>query len=410
MPNRSKLHLLLYVALIFTSSKVWALAFEATGQARWDKANPILSREQALQHATDQIRQKAADYMTSQHRERLTRSGPQGHDSLDVYPTGAVNNVRVIEENIKKKTLYLTVVGDIELYMDCNEEKRDLPHHRTLAVTHFPLERPDEANTGYLHDIQFKFSNLLAYELGRSSYFFNAVDIGLINLVENPVQAPARLLPEGSITTALHHSEQFNVQYLVSGVIRSMALHNPAQPREPNLLVDLYNRSSLNPGFHNRNFELDVFVHDAFTGALISQKRYHMTGDWTLDPHIRAGFESPQFWQQDYGKKMREVIRVISNDIQLLLGCEPIRARITQTQQESVWINTGTDSGLRQGDKLRVYRRMTHYDSELRPYFELRDTGQLLTLEDVQPTMSRGRLPADSNTLNIQQDDIVIAH
>jgi hypothetical protein len=106
---------------------------------------------------------------------------------------------------------------------------------------------------------------------------------------------------------------------------------------------------------------------------------------------------------------MRALIRTISNDIQLQLGCEPLRARITRSRDDLLWIDAGSDSGLQPGDKLRVYRRVTRYDRENRPYFELEATGVELTLEQVQATLARGHLPADSGNLNIQRDDIVIA-
>jgi hypothetical protein len=409
MSTLSRVLLSLCFPLLLLPGQLWALAFEATGTAPWDARQPTLSRERALQQAVRQIRQKASDYMRLRRQNEQTRGGLGGYDALEAYQAGAVDNVRVVEEQIKGGQLLLTVIGDIELYRDCQGGRADPPHRLTLALTHFPLQRPEQANTGYLHDIQNRFSNFLAYELRRSSALFNAIDLDRVNLVDDPTQAPARLLPEGRVTTALQQAEQFNVQYLISGVIRSMALQHPVQPREPNLFVDLYDRAGFGGQDSNRYFELDLFIHDAFTGVLVAQKRYQMQGKWELDPHIRTGFDSPPFWQQEYGQKMRALIRTISNDIQLQLGCEPLRARITRSRDDLLWIDAGSDSGLQPGDKLRVYRRVTRYDRENRPYFELEATGVELTLEQVQATLARGHLPADSGNLNIQRDDIVIA-
>jgi hypothetical protein len=224
MSTLSRVLLSLCFPLLLLPGQLWALAFEATGTAPWDARQPTLSRERALQQAVRQIRQKASDYMRLRRQNEQTRGGLGGYDALEAYQAGAVDNVRVVEEQIKGGQLLLTVIGDIELYRDCQGGRADPPHRLTLALTHFPLQRPEQANTGYLHDIQNRFSNFLAYELRRSSALFNAIDLDRVNLVDDPTQAPARLLPEGRVTTALQQAEQFNVQYLISGVFRSMAL------------------------------------------------------------------------------------------------------------------------------------------------------------------------------------------
>ncbi|MBV0932490.1 flagellar assembly protein T N-terminal domain-containing protein [Marinobacterium weihaiense] len=397
------LHVLLLILLPPTAA---AITVEAIGQAPYSRQDPGLSRQQALQRAMEQASIQAASWLSG---TRQARNGMLDIDTVRLRSMGKVSNVRVIDEKVQGGQISLTILADVDVGAECHDSRRETAYRKSLAFTHFPLEQPADANDGALHEIQQGMATLLAYQLRQSSTF-NALDAGHLNIIGTPTQAPVRLLPEGTLTTLLHDSEQHRVQYLVSGVIRSLAAHHAPGPQQPNVLVDLYRQHAPEHGYHQRDFVLDLFIHDAFTGSLVHQQRYHMTADWNADSHDKVGFGTPRFWQQPFGQQLRAVIRTVSNDIQQQLICEPFTARITRTRDKTVWIGAGSLDGLKTGDRLSVYRRLTHYDSQMRPEYELINTEHSLTLTRVQPTQARGTLDAASETLNIQQDDIVIAH
>ncbi|MBR9827927.1 MAG: hypothetical protein GYB41_04695 [Oceanospirillales bacterium] len=399
------LHVALFTLLLLPGRAV-ALAIEATGQAPHTAEDPGLGRQQALQRAMAQASSQAASWLSS---TRQARDGILEIDTLRLRSLGKVSNVRIIDEQISRGQISVTIIADVDIAQGCKDSHPETAYRKSLAVTHFPLEQPQEANNGYLHEIQQGLATLLAYELRQSSTF-DALDAGSLNIIGNPGTAPVRMLPEGTLTTLLHSSEQHQVQYLVSGVIRSLAPHQAIGPRDPNILVDLYRQADVVDRYHKRDFVLDLFIHDALTGTLQHQQRYHMNADWNADAHAKVGFGTPAFWQQPFGQELRSVIRAISNDIQLQLTCEPFTARITRTRNKEVWISAGSIDGLKPGDRLSVYRRLTHYDSQMRPEYELVNTEHSLTITRTQPNLASGTLDVDSETLNIQQDDIVIAH
>ncbi|MGB2131565.1 MAG: flagellar assembly protein T N-terminal domain-containing protein [Marinobacterium sp.] len=383
-----------------------AVAIEATGQAPYSAADPGQSRQQALKRAMQQASIQAASWLSS---TRQVRDGVLEIDTLRLRSLGQVSNVRVIDEKVADGHISVSILADVDIAQGCKDSRPETAYHKSVAVTHFPLERPGDARHGQLEGVQQSLATLLAYELKRSSTF-NALDVGELNIIGAPDQAPVRILPEGALTTALEHSEQHNVQYLVSGVIRSLAPHHATGPRESNVLLDLYRQVDYEERYHKRDFVLDLFIHDAFTGTLQHQQRYHMTADWTADSHAKVGFGTPEYWNQPYGKQTRSLIRAISNDIQLQLTCEPFKARITRTRDREVWINAGHLDGLKAGDQLSVYRRFTHYGLDNRLRYELENTGYSLTLRELQPDLARGALELPAAGLNIQRDDIVIAH
>ncbi|GAA0791538.1 flagellar assembly protein T N-terminal domain-containing protein [Marinobacterium sediminicola] len=397
---------LLTLTLLLLPSQASAVSIEATGQAPYVEEDPGLSRQQALQRAMEQASIRASAWLSG---TRQARDGVLEIDTLRLSTLGKVSNVRVIDEQVRDDQISVTIIADVDIAQGCKDSLPQTAYRKSLAITHFPLENPADANNGQLHEIQQGLATLLAYELQRSSTF-EALDAGNLNIIGDPTQAPVRLLPEGTLTTILNNTPQHQVQYLISGVIRGMAPHYTPGPREPNVLVDLYRQFDREQRFHQRDLVLDLFIHDAFTGALKHQQRYHMTADWNADSHAKVGFGTPQFWQQPFGQQLRSVIRAVSNDIQLQLTCEPFTARITRTRDKEVWISAGSLDGLKPGDRLSVYRRLTHYDGQMRPEYELINTEHNLTLTQTQPSFSKGTLDVDSETLNIQQDDIVIAH
>lgn len=393
-------------SLTLMANLAHAIAIEATGQAPYSGKDPGLSRQEALERAMQQASIRASSWLSS---TRQVRDGIIEVDTLRLRSLGQVSNVRVINEDIRSGQISVTIIADVDIAQGCKDSQPETAYHKSLAVTHFPLERPGDARNGQLQDIQHSFATLLAYELRRSSSF-NALDAGELNIIGAPQLAPVKRLPEGTLTTVLNDSEQHNVQYLVSGVIRSLAPHHPTGPREPNVLIDLYRQADVQERFDKRDFVLDLFIHDALTGHLKHQQRYHMSADWDADSHAAVGFGTPTFWRQPFGQQMRSVIRAVSNDIQLQLACEPFRARILRTRDNQVWINAGSQDGLAEGDRLSVYRRFTQYGLDGETRLELENTGYSLTLDSLQPNMSRGTLELPAAGLNIQRDDIVIAH
>jgi hypothetical protein len=391
---------------LFASPIASAISVEAEGQAPINSTDPGQSREQALKRAMERASMKANTYIAS---TQQVRNGVLEVDDLRTDSLSQISDVRILREWEDNGQHHVRIEAEVEIRSGCKDNQHALAYSKTVAIGTFPLERPTDARLGDLGSVQRDLSALLANDL-RSASAFNALDAGDINLIQNPAQAPVTMLPEGALSTLLRSSEQLNVQFLITGVIRSMASHQPVGPGEPNILVDLYNQYDRNEDNFRRDFILDLYIYEALTGTLKHQQRYQLTADWNLDKHQKTGFATAAFWQQPYGQELRKMLRSIANDIQMELTCEPFAVRITRTQGNQIWIGAGADSGLNPGDRLTVYRRYTDYDLEMRPIYELNNTGESATVERVHATQSTATLTTDARSLNIQQDDVVIAH
>ncbi|SEA89302.1 flagellar assembly protein T N-terminal domain-containing protein [Marinobacterium iners] len=395
---------LLLLCLTLAIPHVAAITIEAEGSAPIINNDLDRARELAVSRAREQASLQGSAWIST---TQEVRDGILEIDNMRINSLTQLNNIRIIDEYIRGSQLTVRILAEVEAEAGCANGQPPLAYRKTIAIGGFSLARPADASHGNLQGIQQGLATIISQSLQQST--LNVIDRGNLQLMGNQDQPPQQL-SEGALSRHLNHAQQQQTQFLVTGIIRDLSLHNPAGPRPPNILLDTYRRLDFASSKHLRNFVLDLYIFDTFTGQMMWQQPFATAGRWNRPVHEKTGFGSPLFWQQDFGQKVEATLQEISRYIDETLMCEPFRSSITRTEGNEAWIGAGSLAGLKPGDRLSVYRLYTHYDANQMPVSELRNTRQTLTLEDVQPTMSRGRLPADSNTLNIQQDDIVIAH
>lgn len=400
----TRLRCLLLVWLTLITAPATALTVEAEGAATISNNNLNQARELAVSRAREQASLQGSAWIST---TQEIRDGILEIDNMRISSLTQLSDIRVIDEYIRGDQLIVRILAELEDKTGCANGQPPLAYRKTVAIGGFSLARPEDARQGDLQGIQQGLATLISQSMQQSS--LNVIDRGNLQLLNNQDQPPQQL-PEGALSRHLNFAQQQQTQFLVTGIIRDLALHNPSGPRPPNILMDTYHKLDYASARHLRNFVLDLYVFDTLTGRLISQQQFATAGRWNRPTHEKTGFGSALFWQQDFGQKIQQTVQDISKSLDKALLCEPFRSRITRTDGKEVWIDAGSLAGFKQGDRLSVYRLYTHYDANQMPITELRNTHQSLTLEDVQATLSRGLLPTSSDSLNIQQDDIVIAH
>ncbi len=404
-PVRRAFQLLLLLPLLL-ALPARAVTVDAEGQAPIINQDLQAAREAAIRDASELASLQAAAYIST---TQEINDGILEIDNLRIRTLGRIHDLKVLDERVEQQTLHVRIRAEIDIDQGCPDGQAATAYRKRLALTLFPLQYPAQASNGQLDAIQSGLPALILQQLDAHPGF-EALNATQLNLLANTQSAPSQQLAEGVLSNALGSARRFDAQYLVSGVIRDMSMRTPAGPREPNVFVDLYNRYDKNGEQHLRSFVLDLYIHDGFSGELLQQRHYQLEGLWTRPQEERTGFGSALFWQQPYGQKIRQLGAQIASDLAQRLACEPFAARITQTRGNEVWIDAGSVQGLKAGDRLSVFRRYTHYDDQLRSYAELSNTRLTLTLEQVQPGFSRGRINANTESENIARDDIVIAN
>ncbi len=326
-------------------------------------------------------------------------------DNLRVRSSGSLSNVQIIDERIDGNLLVVTIKAEVN-YEDACPQSSGSHYTKSAAVTAFTLQQPLEANLGDLHNAPQVLSKQVANQLTDAGHL-KAISASHL-LIPGP-GAATRDAAAGNITDQLMHFKDMDVQFIITGVIRDLQKFDPSRSSEGNILVNTYDKLDYRGRQHMRNFAMEVFVYDGYTGALIFREAYRDGGLWHLDDHTRTGFGTAAFLKTDYGQKVRSLVENVAKDLDEQLKCEPFRARILATDNNLITINAGAIAGIRPGDKLSVYRKSIFYDPLDRAHVRLENTRQTLVVNEVHPLFATGRIQGDTSQHNIQQDDVVLA-
>lgn len=401
---------MLRIPLLLLLSLLWlpvhAITMEAEGRALIFNTDIDSARQAAIKSASQQASLQASAYISS---TQSINQGVLSIDNMQVSTLGMISNVEILDEKIQGRMLWLKIRAEVDFEEGCAGGVDGHGYQKSAAIAAFPLLHPQHANLGNLANIQTEFSAQLSNALNQNSNL-RALNAGQLNVHPSSQTAPSRQLSAGTLTTVLDHTRQLDMQYIVSGVIRDLSMQDPSVvATERNILVDLYNKMDYRSQRHLRTLALDLFIHDGFSGALLLNKQYSIAGRWNLSPETRTGFASAAYWQQDFGQQTRSLVNQISNDLDEALRCMPFTARITRSDNEYLWFNAGALAGIKNGDKLTVYRKSSFFTDDMRSHVQLINTRSTLTVTEVQPLFAIGRLSQDSGSYNIQPDDVVIA-
>ncbi|MGB0466132.1 MAG: flagellar assembly protein T N-terminal domain-containing protein [Pontibacterium sp.] len=399
------LHFVVFSLLLLVSNLTMALSVEAEGQALILNNDLGAARKAAIKSASQQASMQAAVYVSS---TQQVRDGILAIDDMKITTLGQVENIKILSERITDNFLRVRIKADVIIDGGCGHGTRN-NYLKSVAVAAFPLLHPAQANTGALGDSPRELPNRLATRLaaGDKVHPLKATHLNLYASLQN---AASRQLDDGTLTSVAANINHLDTQFIISGVIRDMAMIDPRTHAENNYFIDLYNRLDYRSRKHLRNFEVDLFLHDGFSGALLMERRYQTQGIWNLPGHLKAGFNSQAFANQEYGQAVIKLIDQLSTELEQDLRCRPFSARITRTENNQIWFNADINSGIKAGDKFNILHRSTFYNSQMRPTHQLSNTRRTLVVDEVQPNFVKGHLVNIARQQNILPGDIVTSH
>lgn len=393
------------LTLALSVSQVEAKWLEATGQASIQHQDLVSARRAAIRDAVQQVSLQAGADISS--FQQMT-DGAITADNLKVSSNGTVKDINILNEVVKNGIMYLTISADVVSDKNACGTEFSNGYLRSAAISSFYLADAQSAAFGGFYKISQKLPADLSRRLS-SHQRLKILDASEFQLYSRPETIPTSVTTQGTLTTAVSAASQLGTQYVVSGVIRDMSMVRPDLLREKSYIEQMKDRLEYKDERFARRFQMDIYVHDGFSGAMVYSQRYDTTGNWNVPLTEKPGFGSVSFWNSDYGEKVNTVLDEAVGDLHASLGCQPFMAKITRTDGRNIYINSGADSGLRPGDTLNIYRLSTFYDNRQNEYTELENIKMVLTLKKVQPFFARGLIATEPDKLGIQQGDVVIS-
>jgi hypothetical protein len=405
MKSLSHILLLSLGLLLGLNSSAVALSIEAEGSALIYNKDMTSARHQALRNASQQALLQAGAHISS------AQSVDQGIiriDNLRIRTLGNLTNVRILDERVKGDRFWLRIRAEVDTEQGCALGDAHSRYTKSAAIAAFSLLHRPQAALGDLYSIEQQLPKALVSSLNADG-MLRAMNASQLVVNPAPQTAAAYQQPQGPISEALQNFSELDVQFIISGVVRDLSPYDPSRHDEQDSLKVLYDKLDFRGRQHLRNFALDVFIHDGFSGSLLFSRSYRTAGFWDADDNQRLGFFTPAFLKTDYGQQVRDLIGQVSREINQQLQCEPFRARIIATEQNRLTFNAGSVVGIQPGDQFRVFRKSVFYDTLDQPQVKLQDAQTSVVVNEVQPRFSIANMASDAVELNIQQDDVLMA-
>jgi hypothetical protein len=391
---------ILFVLLIGWASLAEAFVVEVQGQA------PIAgsinhARQQALEDAMRQASLRAEAHVVS---TQLMSKGLITQDDIELKSQANIKDVEVLWEGAEQGIYSVTIRADVKPMQMCQQGNS---LRKAVAVTGFGLVSAKQTSLGQLQNIEQDLARVFINTFNDSGQM-HALDASHIGLYSNPKFAPSVQNQQRHLTTSMALAQNLGAQYIVSGIVRGLDTLSTAADRVEQdeswlSLVGLTDEPT------ERQFVVDVFVHDGFSGALIFSNTYATQGKWNLDRMANVRFASPAFWRSNYGHAVKDLLAGAIDDVSMSLRCQPFMAKIIRTEGKRLHIEALAGAGIRPGDKFSIYRSGTFYNLDLEPRIELTNTDMKATVSQVQPQFIVAELSMSAQQLSIQRDDIVIA-
>lgn len=392
---------LITLCLLMVTQLATAYVVEVEGQAYI--GNSIgHARQQALEDAMKLAGLRAEAHVVS---TQLMSKGLIQKDEVRLNSKAQLKDVEILWEGSEGGVYTVAIRADVKSASMCKASANGF--RKAVAITGFGLVSPKEATLGKLANIEQDLARVFVNTLNDHGQM-HALDASHIGLYSNPLTAPSSQNHQNHLTTSATLAQDLGAQYIVSGVIRGMDTVSriPGKPAVTDRILSL-------AGFEDdkmqRQFAMDVFIHDGFSGALIFSNSYATQGSWNMSRTASPGFASPAFWKSGYGESVRELLSGAIDDVSMVLRCQPFMAKIIKAEGKRLHIEAIAGAGIRPGDKFRVYRTGTFFNLDLEPRIQLNDTDMEATVSQVQPQFIIADLDMSAQQLAIQRDDIVVA-
>jgi len=396
-----KFKLSFLLLLLCLPQLVWSEWIKVTGRAPVKNIRYEVARESARDDAFQQAVMQFGTQVKS--RQRI-ENGVLKQDELILSSTARVNKSVIEEEYVWEGMLHLSMNVDVEAISACPNSQAS-GYKKQVAVLGFTIQSPAQANLGAIHNVERGLSSALNQALQNQGQLI-VFEHSQFIINSDVINAPSKYTPQNTLTNAADFAKEVGAQFVVSGVVRDIGIEEDAAFSNSYWakLKRLVRKAN-----QNRHFTVELFVHDGFSGELIWQKQFSTKAKWAFDTQQKVGFGSAEFWQGQYGQAVSGVVDEMAGLVGEQLKCQPFMTRISRVDGKTLHFDSGASSGVRPGDKLSLYRTFNFSDSDMQKGIELINVKTALTVSQVHPGFSSGKIAVDPGRLNIQEDDLLIA-
>lgn len=384
-----RLELLALVASLFFSALARAETVEVEGAALIEASGMEKARQLAVKDALHKAEESAGMKVSSS----SVRSGDGNlRESSLVRPLGSAANPAIIHEWQEGGTLHVRVRTDVTL------REKNHSFRKKIAVTQFYVANPQQVQD--IDNIWNGYPLTLLRRIEESGQFLPVQTsagstLGQLALPLDRAQnrETVRLLADRS-----------GAQFVLSGIVYDAGTDQPGGIL-PKIVPSAMLPKLQSDDLGTRRIEVEIFLHDGISGALISHFRAQEFASGT-DPVGRdKPFGSAAFFATGFGNAVARLLDRQTQFIANELGRLPFNARIVRIEGNRLFFDAGATSGLASGDKFLLYTLSSIADamelSSNRLLGVAEKPAATLTIKQVQPLFSVGESDVRNQKLQI---------
>ncbi|GAB4269402.1 MAG: hypothetical protein Kow0065_19510 [Methylomicrobium sp.] len=321
------------------------LTVEAEGLAPVTDHGKLLARKQALQDAVRQASWQAG--VTTQGVTSMRQDGIL-FDAFTMRTGSWVNFANVLRE-WEEEGLY-----HVRAQVTLSASDYCLPQYRKrIVATGFPLVKQGQLGGMESQDIPNGIPREIMNLMVQSGEFIgdDQTHTAVYRVADRaPSVTDFQPYTQSHILSV---ASQQGAQFVLSGVIRDLQIDPADNVAGAGLIAMAKNLARGVWG--KRTIGVDIYVHDGFSGALLTQYRYTdaVIGDVWIPASYSVGSEG--FRDHSVGARLSDIIDKASLDIRKALSCYPFTTRIIKIEGDKVYIDAGAQERLNIGDQLIVY-------------------------------------------------------
>ncbi|GGP27689.1 flagella assembly protein FlgT middle domain-containing protein [Silvimonas amylolytica] len=239
-----------------------------------------------------------------------------------------------------------------------------MPYKRKVLVTPFWLSQPSQAVD--LRQLQGGMQDIFQQRLSRAGGWLTSaskqeVPFDLLPRYDAPVFLPNQVRLLG---------RQFGTQMVLGGIVHDVSTEGETyrfthgtdmRPGERKLeadgpIIDFFG-IGLKSTPSLRHADIEVFLFDAISGSLITQRRVQAEVSGEILARDSQPVGSAGFMKTDFGKALGKVADQLVAAMQADAACVPFSARVTRVDNGIAYVDAGALSGIAAGDRFQFFRQ-----------------------------------------------------
>ena len=381
------MHLIKGDCIALTAMMLFVLALplraeviEAEGVASIKTSGIERARQLAIEDAKDQASMQAGVEVRT---ATMVSQGGISFETGRMRPTARIGKVTVVREWQAGDDFHVKISANLEHHLLVSQK-----YKKKITATPFFIQK--SYLTGDLDDISTGFSRELLRRLDAGNKFIIKNSLYVLPVASNG--------PSQDNTAVMRLATLYTSQFVIAGEILDVGSSDEGG------FFDFFQHK-------RRRFDVDVFVYDGLTGALIARHRMSEFADGDVFVGRDKQFGSASFFSTKYGQAINRTIdaaaELISKDLEQL----PFTAKVIQITDGNIYIDAGGTSFIAPGDKLVAYR--------IKRELSLRGLGSgseygitetpvaTVSIIQVQPMFSICTLPSSAKNVTMEVGDLV---